>query len=88
MALGGRIEDFYRPGSLLMNVLRLLLEGFLWAGVILLVEAVVWLRRHWRLLPQSTKVLSVFSLIFTSILGSYLFHYLIPRLQSERASTR
>ena|SRR5215831_10663847 len=86
MVQGASIEDFYRSDSSVLTVVGLLVDGCMWVGVILLVEAVVWLGRNWQHLHQSTKVLSVLALLCTSIFGSYIFHYLIPRLQSEQSS--
>jgi hypothetical protein len=52
--------------------------AFMWLGIVLLIAAIVWLRRTWSQLSKATKVISVLGLFASSFAGAYIFHWLFP----------
>jgi len=82
---GFEARRFLQSGSALLTVAQLLFEVFIWMGIVLLVEAIVWLSRNWRRLSKPTKVGSVLGLAVGSIFSSYIFHWLIPDLERQLA---
>lgn len=57
---------------------------FMFMGFVLLIEAIVWLKRSWPHLSKATKVVSILGLLTSTIVGAYLFHWLFPSVVNHR----
>ena len=69
------------PESQAAKVVGLFIQVAMLMGIVLLVEAIIWLRRNWRHLSKPTKVVSVLGLSMTLFFGAYVFHWLLPSLK-------
>ena len=57
---------------------------FMGLGIVLLIAAIVWLRRTWPQLSGATKVVSVLGLLTSTFAGAYVFHWLFPSVLNHR----
>ena len=57
---------------------------FMFIGMVLLIAAIVWLRKSWRHLSKATKVVSVLGLFASTFVGAYVFHWIFPNVLKDR----
>jgi len=62
--------------------------AFMLLGIVLLIAAILRLRREWPRLSKATKVVSVLGLGASTFLGAYVFHWLFPDTLGNQAHTR
>jgi hypothetical protein len=74
-------------GAYAQSIFTFFATVFMSLGIVLLIAAVVWLRRSWAVLSRPVKVVSVLGLGVSTFVGAYIFYWLLPDLQGSRKQT-
>jgi hypothetical protein len=59
--------------------------AFMWIGLVLLLAAIVWLKKAWPQLSDTAKMVSILGLLAGSFASAYAFHWLFPKVLGAKA---